>query len=75
MRILATDVSSSRSHVAAGRATALGLQGVEEPLRSRYLERVGDQLVVPALRALVTFAPHNLVRDAYPPLGETPRST
>ena len=44
-----------------------------EPLRSRYLAPSGDDLaIVPALRALVTFAPHNLVRDAYPPLGEAP---
>jgi chemotaxis protein methyltransferase CheR len=74
VRILATDIS------AAALATAVSgsyrdrfAQGVEHPLRSRYLEPSGDDLtVVPALRALVTFAPHNLVRDAYPPLGEAP---
>ncbi len=72
VRILATDVSAAALAVAAaGRYRDRAAQSVEEPLRSRYLERVGDQLVVvPALRGLVTFAPHNLISDAYPPLGE-----
>jgi chemotaxis protein methyltransferase CheR len=74
VRILATDVSSAAlGFAAAGRYRDRSAQGVEEPLRSRYLERVGDQLVVmPALRALVSLAPHNLVLDAYPPPGEAP---
>jgi chemotaxis protein methyltransferase CheR len=72
VRILATDVSSAALAVAAaGRYRDRAAQGVEESLRARYLERAGDQLVVvPALRGLVTLAPHNLVSDAYPPLGE-----
>ena len=74
VRILATDVSSAAlAFAAAGRYRVRSAQSVEEPLRSRYLERDGDQLVVaPALRALVTLTPHNLVRDAYPPPGESP---
>jgi chemotaxis protein methyltransferase CheR len=74
VRILATDVSSAALAFAAeGRYRDRSAQGVEEPLRSRYLERVGDQLVVtPALRELVALAPHNLVSDAYPPPGEAP---
>jgi chemotaxis protein methyltransferase CheR len=74
VRILATDVSSSAlAFATAGRYRDRSAQGLEEPLRSRYLERVGDQLVViPALRALVALAPHNLVSDAYPPPGEAP---
>ena len=74
VRIVATDISSAAlASAASGRYRDRFAQGVEEPLRSRYLAPSGDHLaIVPALRALVTFAPHNLVRDAYPPLGETP---
>jgi chemotaxis protein methyltransferase CheR len=74
VHILATDVSSAAlAFAAAGRYRVRSALGVEEPLRSRYLERDGDQLVVmPALRELVTLAPHNLVSDAYPPRGEAP---
>jgi chemotaxis protein methyltransferase CheR len=72
VRILATDISSAAlAFATAGRYRDRSALGVEEPLRSRYLERVGDQLVVrPTLRNLVTLAPHNLVADAYPPRGE-----
>jgi chemotaxis protein methyltransferase CheR len=74
VRILATDVSSDAlAFATAGRYRARSAAGVEEPLRSRYLERAGDQLVVvPALRALVALALHNLVADAYPPPGAAP---
>jgi chemotaxis protein methyltransferase CheR len=74
VRILATDVSSAAlAFATAGRYRARSAHGVEEPLRSRYLERAGDELVVlPALRRLVRLAPHNLVSDAYPPPGEAP---
>lgn len=74
VRILATDISSCALVAAtAGRYRERAVQGVEEPLRSRYLERRGSELVVtPALRELVALAPHNLVSDAYPPLGEAP---
>jgi chemotaxis protein methyltransferase CheR len=74
VRILATDVSSAAlAFATAGRYRLRSALGVEEPLRTRYLERAGDELVVrPALRELVTLAPHNLVADAYPPSGEAP---
>jgi chemotaxis protein methyltransferase CheR len=74
VRIIATDISSAAlASAASGRYRDRVAVGVEEPLRSRYLSPSGDHLaIVPALRALVTFAPHNLIRDAYPPLGETP---
>jgi chemotaxis protein methyltransferase CheR len=74
VRILATDISSSAlAATAAGRYRERSVQGVAEPLRSRYLKRVGDSFVViPALRDLVVLAPHNLVSDGYPPTGEAP---
>jgi chemotaxis protein methyltransferase CheR len=74
VRILATDVSSAALAIAtAGRYRERSALGVEEPLRSRYLERSrGELVVIPALRKLVTLAPHNLVSDAYPPPGEAP---
>jgi tetratricopeptide (TPR) repeat protein len=74
VRIVATDISSAAlASAASGRYRERITAGVEEPLRSRYLVPRGDHLaIVPSLRALVTFAPHNLVRDEYPPLGETP---
>jgi chemotaxis protein methyltransferase CheR len=74
VRILATDVSSAAlAFATAGRYRERSAQNVEEPLRSRYLARSRGQLVViPALRELVTLAPHNLVSDTYPPPGEVP---
>jgi chemotaxis protein methyltransferase CheR len=73
VRIFATDISSSAiACAAAGRYGTRTVQGVEEPLRGRYLERSGnDFTVVPALRELVAFATHNLVADAYPPPGQS----
>ncbi|MDX6526108.1 MAG: chemotaxis protein methyltransferase CheR, partial [Gaiellales bacterium] len=73
VRILATDISSSAiACAAAGRYGTRTVQGVEEPLRGRYLERSGNHFtVVPALRELVAFATHNLVADAYPPPGQS----
>jgi chemotaxis protein methyltransferase CheR len=72
VRILGTDVSSAAlAAAAAGRYRDRSTQGVEEPMRSRYLLRAGDRFEVsPALRKLVVLAPHNLVSDAYPPPGE-----
>jgi chemotaxis protein methyltransferase CheR len=74
VRILATDISSSAIACAmSGRYGTRTVQGVEDPLRGRYLERSGNHFtVVPALRELVEFAPHNLVSDAYPPPGQAP---
>jgi chemotaxis protein methyltransferase CheR len=74
VRILATDVSfSALASAAAGHYRARAVQTVEEAFRVRYFERATSHYtVVPALRALVTLAPHNLVADPFPPLGETP---
>ncbi|MEO9174854.1 MAG: CheR family methyltransferase, partial [Gaiellales bacterium] len=74
VRILATDISSSALAAAiAGRYRPRVVEGVEEPLRSRYLELTGDAFAVrPALRALVRFASHNLIAGSYPPAGEAP---
>jgi chemotaxis methyl-accepting protein methylase len=74
VRILATDISSAALDVAAaGRYRRRSALGLEEPLRARYVDAAGDELVVrPELRELVGFAPHNLVSDAFPPLGEAP---
>jgi chemotaxis protein methyltransferase CheR len=73
VRILATDISCSALACAtAARYGTRTVQGVEEPLRARYLERSGNHFtVVPALRVLVAFAAHNLVSDAYPPPGQS----
>ena len=72
--ILATDVSAAALAAAAeGRYRDRAVQGVEEPLRSRYLARDGEQLVViPALRPLVELAPHNLISDSFPPSEQAP---
>ena len=74
VHILATDVSAAALTAAAeGRYRDRAVQGVEEPLRSRYLAREGDHLVViPALRPLVELAPHNLIADSYPPAEQAP---
>lgn len=70
--ILATDISTSAlATAAAGRYRPRAVQGVEEHLRTRYLRREGDHyLVIPALKALVEFAPHNLIADPFPPQGQ-----
>jgi chemotaxis methyl-accepting protein methylase len=74
VRILATDISAAAlAGARAGRYRERAVLGVEEPLRSRYLRPAGGTLtVVPALRELVELAPHNLVADPYPPLGQRP---
>lgn len=74
IRILATDISTTALHTAAaGRYRARAVQGVEEPLRSRYVLSEDDHyLVIPALRSLVELAPHNLVAGSFPPQGQAP---
>lgn len=72
VRILATDIS--RSALAAA-ASALyrerSMRAVPAPLRNRYFTVAGDRLAVSErLRRLVHLAPHNLVSDPFPPLGE-----
>jgi chemotaxis protein methyltransferase CheR len=72
VRILATDISSAAlAAAAAGSYGNRSVSGVEERLRSRYLQPSGnDFVVIPALRRLVELAQHNLVSDPYPPRGE-----
>ncbi len=74
VRILATDISAH--------ALARARQGVYRPrsvralgpaMRKRYFREDAGRLVVgDELRALVSFARHNLVRDPFPPLGQAP---
>ena len=72
--ILATDISPD----ALGRARlgvyrSRSVRELEPALRTRYFGRqAGDLVVGDRLRALVAFARHNLVRDAFPPAGEAP---
>lgn len=70
--ILGTDLSGAAlEHAAAGRYGQRSVRAVPEALRRRYFEQEGERLVVGAeLRPLVSFAPHNLVRDGAPPAGQ-----
>ena len=74
VRILGTDISPlALAHARIGRYRSRSVRDVGPAIRSRWLSEDGDGLVVgDPLRALVTFARHNLVRDPFPPLGETP---
>jgi chemotaxis methyl-accepting protein methylase len=70
--ILATDIS----HAAIGRAAAAtygerAMRNLSPELRERYFAgHAGRYVVDPAVRALVRFAQHNLVKDPTPPRGE-----
>jgi chemotaxis protein methyltransferase CheR len=66
--ILATDLSSAAiAHGVAGRYGSRSSRNLDPPLRERYFEPDGGQLVVGAgLRRLVTFRRHNLVTDPPP---------
>jgi chemotaxis protein methyltransferase CheR len=72
--ILATDISAGA--LARARLGSYGARSAREldpTLRRRYFREDGKSLVVgERLRALVTFAGHNLVSDPFPPLGEAP---
>jgi chemotaxis protein methyltransferase CheR len=70
--ILGTDLSvAALEHASAGRYGKRSVCAVSEALRRRYFELHGEGLVVgPELRPLVSFAPHNLVRDGAPPVGQ-----
>jgi chemotaxis protein methyltransferase CheR len=70
--ILATDVSGAALHAAAAaRYRERAVHHVDDALRERYLERFDDHFAVALpLRGLISFAPHNLVSDPYPPAGE-----
>jgi chemotaxis methyl-accepting protein methylase len=74
VRVLATDIS--RGALERAREATYGarsLRDVEPRLRERHFqERSGSFEVHERLRRLVSFARHNLVRDAIPPRGEGP---
>jgi chemotaxis protein methyltransferase CheR len=74
VRILATDISADAlAHARAGRYRARSVRDLGAATRQRWLREEADRLVVSdPLRALVTFARHNLIRDPFPPVGETP---
>lgn len=72
--ILATDISDAALQRARrGTYGARSARELDPALRARYFRAGADGLVVNEhLRALVTFVPHNLVSDPFPPLGEAP---
>jgi chemotaxis methyl-accepting protein methylase len=72
VRILATDISpAALARARLGHYRARSLRELDPPQRLRYLHVEDDGLVVgEQVRALVTFAQHNLIRDPFPPLGE-----
>jgi len=74
VQILATDISAAAlAHARIGRYRSRSVRDVAPATRARWLYEDGDRLVVgDPLRALVTFARHNLVSDAFPPHGEAP---
>lgn len=74
VRILATDISADAlSRARVGSYSARSVRELDPGMRTRYMREEADGLVVgEQLRALVTFARHNLIRDPFPPLGEAP---
>jgi two-component system CheB/CheR fusion protein len=64
-RLFATDVRrDSLRYARAGAYPLDACSGIPEPLRERYFETRGEQLVARrALRDAVTFAPHDLLTD------------
>lgn len=74
VEILGTDISGAALRRALdGRYGPRRVRSLPPDLQERYLAPDGGALVVrPALRRLVRFAGHNLVRDAAPPAGEAP---
>ncbi|HXP21649.1 MAG TPA: CheR family methyltransferase [Streptosporangiaceae bacterium] len=72
--VLGTDVSGAALAAAtAGRYRERAVRALDEPLRSRYLDRNPDDgyLVDDGLRRLVRFRRHNLAKGPIPPSGET----
>ncbi len=73
--ILATDVSGAaleRAERASGYSER-SVRNLPPHLRERYLARDGRTYSVKeGLRSLVRFRHHNLIGDAFPPLGEVP---
>lgn len=72
--ILATDISGEALvRAGAGEYRVRSVRRLEPAQQRRYFREAGDTLIVgDALRALVTFAPHNLVLDPSPPSGQEP---
>jgi chemotaxis protein methyltransferase CheR len=72
--VLATDISQAAlARARAGEYRPRSTRALSPALRGRYFREDGDRLVVgDALRALVSFRPHNLSLDAVPPDGEAP---
>jgi chemotaxis protein methyltransferase CheR len=72
--ILATDISAAAlARARRGSYRARSVRDLDPAMRERYFRAEADDLIVgEQLRALVTFAPHNLIRDPFPPLGEAP---
>jgi chemotaxis protein methyltransferase CheR len=72
--IVATDISGEAlARARDGTYRTRSVRHLEPAQRRRYFREAGDQLVVgEPLRALVTFALHNLVLDPSPPPGQTP---
>ena len=70
--ILATDISpDALIRARLGVYGSRSVRELEPALRRRYFREAPAGLVAgEQLRGLVTFARHNLVRDAFPPLGE-----
>lgn len=65
-KLFATDVHNRSLEIASvGEYGAESVAGVSEARLNRYFERHGDKfIVVPELRKLIVFAPHNLLKDA-----------
>jgi chemotaxis protein methyltransferase CheR len=72
--ILATDIAESPlRHARAAHYGRRSLRHVPPPLLERHFHDAGGQTTVAShVRELVRFARHNLVSDAFPPLGEEP---
>lgn len=72
--IVATDISGrALAHARTGEYRARSTRHLDQAQRGKYFREEGENLVVgDALRALVTFAPHNLVLGPAPPHGEKP---
>ncbi len=66
IKIFATDVhQSSLEHASTGVYSEDALEGVSEERRRRFFLQKGSTFqVIPELRQLVVFAPHNIVKDA-----------
>jgi chemotaxis protein methyltransferase CheR len=72
--IVATDISGQAlAHARAGEYRARSTRHLDPVQRRKYFHEEGENLVVgDALRALVTFAPNNLVLGPAPPQGQEP---